>query len=62
MILTSAELIRTLSRADDGNITVMLGDKEYILDHITRVPDCGDEPSSHIALVAREKDGCHIIR
>lgn len=62
MIATSGELIRELYRTGDGYLTIMLNDKEYVVDHIKREPDCGDEPSSHICLVGKEKSGCHIIR
>lgn len=55
MISTSSMLIRVLEKAGDKTITVMLGNKEYVIDSVVHVKDYADTPSSHLSI--KIKDG-----
>lgn len=55
MIYTSGELIRELQKCGDDFITVILDDKEYIIDVICRIKMYTDRSCSHLAL--KIKDG-----
>lgn len=53
VILTCKELKRVLGD-DDDFITVTLKNREYIIDHMKRVPNHTDLPTSHKTLIIRD--------
>lgn len=52
-ILTSGELKQVLGD-DDDFITVTLGNREYVIDCMKRVPNYTDAPISHKTLIIRD--------
>lgn len=56
-------LARELLSRDDDFITILIGDREYVIKGIKKVRTCAnkDDSSVHTALVADELSGC-IIR
>ena len=53
MINTSGMLIRELERIEDDFITVVLNEKEYVIENIIHIKNYTDSPSSHLALKIR---------
>lgn len=47
-------LIRELERIEDDFITVVLNEKEYVIENIIHVKNYTDSPSSHLALKIRD--------
>lgn len=66
MIRTLNELTNELERLKakyrNGVITVKLENREYIIENISHVSECGDEYSSHMCLNIRHSEGCNILR
>lgn len=66
MIRTTDELIEELDllkrRYGSNMITIKYKDREYIIDNIGHVSECGDGYSSHMCLSIRPIKGCNIIR
>ncbi len=54
MINTSGMLIRELERIEDDFITVVLNEKEYVIENIIHIKNYTDSPSSHLALKIRD--------
>ena len=46
-------LIRELERIEDDFITVVLNEKEYVIENIIHIKNYTDSPSSHLALKIR---------
>ena len=63
-ITTTRQLIRELQDMGDNFITVVVGDREYIIDHITTVKTHAnmDDSCIHKALICNEMSGKNIIR
>ena len=63
-ITTTRQLIRELREMEDNFITVIVGDREYIIDHIKSVKTHGnmDDSCMHKALICDEMSGKNIIR
>jgi hypothetical protein len=55
-------LARELLKEEDDFITVRLSGREYIIESISRVPDCVDGPTSHRCLDIREGGQGYIQR
>ena len=62
MILNSGELARELRKTEDAFITVLLNDREYIIDYVTRKPNFEECASSHVQLVCRDGGDGYIRR
>lgn len=62
MITTGGMLARELLKEEDDFITVRLSGREYIIESISRVPDCVDRPTSHRCLDIREGGQGYIQR
>ena len=62
-INTIHELIRELRQCEDNNVTVIVGNREYTIDHIKNVKTHAnmDDSCIHKALVCNELSG-NIIR
>lgn len=54
MINTRGMLIRELERIEDDFITVVLNEKEYVIENIIHIKNYTDSPSSHLALKIRD--------
>lgn len=63
-ITTTRQLIRELQDMGDNFITVVVGDREYIIDHIKSVKTHAnmDDSCTHKALICNEMSGKNIIR
>ena len=63
-ITTTRQLIRELREMEDNFITVVVGDREYIIDHIKSVKTHAnmDDSCMHKALICDEMSGKNIIR
>ena len=63
-ITTTRQLIRELREMEDNFITVVVGDREYIIDHIKSVRTHAniDDSCTHKALICNEMSGKNIIR
>ena len=63
-ITTTRQLMRELKDMEDNFITVIVGDREYIIDHITTVKTHAniDDSCIHKALICNEMSGKNIIR
>lgn len=63
-ITTTRQLMRELKDMEDNFITVIIGDREYIIDHITSVKTYAnmDDSCIHKALMCNEMSGKNIIR
>lgn len=63
-ITTTRQLMRELKDMEDNSITVVVGDREYIIDHIKSVKTHAnmDDSCMHKALVCNEMSGTNIIR
>lgn len=63
-ITTTRQLMRELKDMEDNFITVIIGDREYIIDHITTVKTHAniDDSCIHKALICNEMSGKNIIR
>lgn len=63
-ITTTRQLIRELKDMEDNFITVVVGDKEYIIDRIKSVRTHAnmDDSCIHKALICNEMSGKNIIR
>ena len=63
-ITTTRQLIRELQDVGDNFITVVVGDREYIIDHIKSVKTYAnmDDSCTHKALICNEMSGKNIIR
>lgn len=63
-ITTTRQLIRELREMEDNFITVVVGDREYIIDHIKSVKTHAniDDSCTHKALICNEMSGKNIIR
>lgn len=53
-ISTSGSLIRELQRLGDDFITVMIDNREYIIDSISHQKNYTDSPLTHLCLVCRD--------
>lgn len=66
MIKTTDELADELEKLKakyrNNVITVMLKGREYIIENIGHVSECGDGYSSHMCLNIRQCEGCNILR
>lgn len=63
-ITTTRQLMRELQNMGDNFITVVVGDREYIIDHIKSVRTHAnmDDSCTHKALMCNEMSGKNIIR
>ena len=63
-ITTTRQLMRELKDMEDNFITVVVGDREYIIDHIKSIKTHAnmDDSGIHKALVCNEMSGKNIIR
>ena len=63
-ITTTRQLMRELKDMEDNFITVVVGDREYVIDHIKSVKTHAnmDDSCIHKALVCNEMSGKNIIR
>lgn len=63
-ITTTRQLMRELREMEDNFITVVVGDREYIIDHIKSVKTHAnmDDSCTHKALICNEMSGKNIIR
>lgn len=63
-ITTTRQLMRELKEMEDNFITVVVEDREYIIDHIKSVKTHAnmDDSCMHKALICDEMSGKNIIR
>lgn len=63
-ITTTRQLMRELKDMEDNFITVIVGDREYIINHITTVKTHAnmDDSCIHKALICNKMSGKNIIR
>lgn len=58
----ASELDRLKMRYGNNVITIRYKNREYVIDNIGHVSECGDGYSSHMCLDIRPIEGCNIIR
>ena len=62
MIANSGELIRELKKKEDDFVTVLIDDREYIIDFVKRKPSLEEFNSSYLQLVCRDGGNGYIRR
>lgn len=54
--------MRQLAKYPDDNITVRIGEKEYVIDTISHIPNYTDSPATHLCLNCRDGGSGEIKR